>query len=287
MILRTESMIFRTSKRQILLDKPIVMGILNVTPDSFSDGGKFVSIDEALKQCEKMIVEGASIIDIGGESTRPGSKRVALEEELKRTVPVIKEIAKRFDIAISIDTTKAKVAEEALNVGAEIINDISGLRFDPIIGDIAAKYESGLVLMHSRGSFESMHNQEPVDDIVLEVSTGLRQSIDLAFKHGVKKEQIVIDVGLGFSKIPDQNLQLLAKLELLVAEFGEFPMLIGSSRKSFIGKVLGDVDVSERLYGTLATVVIAVWKGAKIVRVHDVKPAVDVIKVIEAIKEHI
>jgi dihydropteroate synthase len=263
------------------------MGILNVTPDSFSDGGKFVSIDEALKQCEKMIVEGASIIDIGGESTRPGSKRVALEEELKRTVPVIKEIAKRFDIAISIDTTKAKVAEEALNVGAEIINDISGLRFDPIIGDIAAKYESGLVLMHSRGSFESMHNQEPVDDIVLEVSTGLRQSIDLAFKHGVKKEQIVIDVGLGFSKIPDQNLQLLAKLELLVAEFGEFPMLIGSSRKSFIGKVLGDVDVSERLYGTLATVVIAVWKGAKIVRVHDVKPAVDVIKVIEAIKEHI
>lgn len=280
-------MIFRTSKRQILLDKPIVMGILNVTPDSFSDGGRFVSIDEALKQCEKMIIEGASIIDIGGESTRPGSKRVDLEEELKRTVPVIKEITKRFDIAISIDTTKAKVAEEALNAGAEIINDISGLRFDPIIGDIAAKYESGLVLMHSRGSFESMHNQEPVDDIVLEVSTGLRQSIDLAFEHGVKKEQIVIDVGLGFSKIPDQNLQLLAKLELLVAEFGDFPMLIGSSRKSFIGKVLGDGDVSERLYGTLATVVMAVWKGAKIVRVHDVKPAVDVIKVIEAIKEHI
>ncbi|RMG01818.1 MAG: dihydropteroate synthase, partial [Acidobacteria bacterium] len=192
-------MIFRTSKRQILLDKPIVMGILNVTPDSFSDGGRFVSIDEALKQCEEMIIEGASIIDIGGESTRPGSKRVTLEQELKRTVPVIKEITKRFDIAISIDTTKAKVAEEALNAGAEIINDISGLRFDPIIGDIAAKYESGLVLMHSRGSFESMHNQEPVDDIVLEVSTGLRQSIDLAFEHGVKKEQIVIDVGLGFS----------------------------------------------------------------------------------------
>lgn len=287
MIFRAQNMIFRTSKRQILLDKPIVMGILNVTPDSFSDGGRFVSIDEALKQCEKMIIEGASIIDIGGESTRPGSKRVDLEEELKRTVPVIKEITKRFDIAISIDTTKAKVAEEALNAGAEIINDISGLRFDPIIGDIAAKYESGLVLMHSRGSFESMHNQEPADDIVLEVSTGLRQSIDLAFEHGVKKEQIVIDVGLGFSKTPDQNLQLLAKLELLVAEFGDFPMLIGSSRKSFIGKVLGDVDVSERLYGTLATVVIAVWKGAKIVRVHDVKPAVDVIKVIEAIKEHI
>ncbi len=280
-------MIFRTSKRQILLDKPVVMGILNVTPDSFSDGGRFVSTDEALKQCEKMIAEGASIIDVGGESTRPGSKRVTLEEELKRIVPVIKEITKRFDVAISVDTTKAKVAEEALNAGAEIINDISGLRFDPIIGDIAAKYESGLVLMHSRGSFESMHNQEPVDDIILEVSTGLRQSIDLAFEHGVKKEQIVIDVGLGFSKTSDQNLQLLAKLELLVAEFGDFPMLIGSSRKSFIGKVLGDVDVSHRLYGTLATVVIAVWKGAKIVRVHDVKPAVDVIKVIEAIKEHI
>ncbi|RMG09149.1 MAG: dihydropteroate synthase [Acidobacteria bacterium] len=280
-------MIFRTSKRQILLDKPIVMGILNVTPDSFSDGGRFISVDEALKQCEKMIWEGASIIDIGGESTRPGSKRVDLEEELKRTVPVIEEITKRFDVAISIDTTKAKVAEEALNAGAEIINDISGLRFEPNIGDIAAKYKSGLVLMHSRGSFESMHNQEPVDDIFLGVSTGLRQSIDLAFEHGVKKEQIVIDVGLGFSKTPDQNLQLLAKLELLVAEFGDFPMLIGSSRKSFIGKVLGDVDVSERLYGTLATVVVAVWKGAKIVRVHDVKPAVDVIEMIEAIKEHI
>ncbi len=278
-------MILLTSKRTISLDKAVVMGILNVTPDSFSDGGKFFSVDEALKQAERMIEEGATIIDVGGESTRPNSVRVEVDEELRRTIPVIEAICRRFDVAISIDTTKSKVAEEALNAGAEIINDISGLRFDEKIGEIAAETSAGLILMHSRGSFDMMHKLEPVENIFVEVTSGLRRSLEKAFEFGVKKEQIALDVGIGFSKTPEQNLELLARLDEIIAEFAEFPMLIGSSRKSFIGKVLNEPDVSRRLYGTLATVAMSVWKGAKIVRVHDVKSAVDVIKMIEAIME--
>ncbi|MCS6874842.1 MAG: dihydropteroate synthase [Acidobacteriota bacterium] len=280
-------MIWETSKRKIQLQKAIVMGILNVTPDSFSDGGRFFSVEEALKQAEKMISEGATIIDVGGESTRPGSTRVDEEEELRRTIPVIEQICKRFDVAVSIDTTKWRVAKEALEAGAEIVNDISGLRFDERISKLVAEKRAGLVLMHSRGSFETMHTQQPVPDILSEVVKGLKMGLEKAFESKVKKSQIVLDVGLGFGKTPEQNLELLAKLEKIQQEFSEFPFLIGPSRKSFIGKALGDVEVSERLYGTMATVAISVWKNAKIIRVHDVKPAVDTIKIIEAIKEQI
>ncbi|MCX7640539.1 MAG: dihydropteroate synthase [Pyrinomonadaceae bacterium] len=280
-------MIWETSKRKIQLQKTIVMGILNVTPDSFSDGGRFFSVEEALKQAEKMISEGATIIDVGGESTRPGSTRVDEEEELRRTIPVIEQICKRFDVAVSIDTTKWRVAKEALEAGAEIVNDISGLRFDERISKLVAEKRAGLVLMHSRGSFETMHTQQPVPDILSEVVKGLKMGLEKAFESKVKKSQIVLDVGLGFGKTPEQNLELLAKLEKIQQEFSEFPFLIGPSRKSFIGKALGDVEVSERLYGTMATVAISVWKNAKIIRVHDVKPAVDTIKIIEAIKEQI
>lgn len=280
-------MILKTSRREIQLNKAIVMGILNVTPDSFSDGGRFFSLDEAIKHAERMISEGATIIDVGGESTRPGSIRVEEEEELRRTVPVIEKICSKFDIIVSIDTTKSKVAEEALNAGAEIVNDISGLRFDKNIARVVAERRAGIVLMHSRGSFETMHKQEPVSDIFSEVVRGLKESLKNAFESGIEENQIILDIGLGFSKTPEQNLEILAKLEKFIQEFAKFPMLVGSSRKSFIGKILEGADVSERLYGTLATVAISVWKGAKIIRVHDVKAAVDTVRMIEAIKTYV
>ncbi len=278
-------MFLKTPRRKINLEQAVVMGILNVTPDSFSDGGKFMLLDNAIRHAEKMLQEGATILDIGGESTRPGSKRVSTDEEIERVLPVVEEIAKRFDVAISIDTTKSEVAERAVQAGAEIINDISGLRFDPKITEIAAKNKTGLILMHLRGDFETMHNQPPVEDILKEVSCGFRESLSKALESGIEKEQIVLDVGLGFSKTFEQNLELLAKLDCLIREFADFPMLVGPSRKSFIGRVLNK-DVSERLYGTLATVAVAVWQGAKILRVHDVQATFETIKMVETLKRY-
>ncbi len=279
---------WQTRKRKICLaEKTLVMAVLNVTPDSFSDGGKFFSVDEAVKQAEKFIEAGADILDIGGESTRPTSERVSTEEEIRRVVPVIEAIAKRFKIPISIDTSKAEAAEKAVQAGAEIINDISGLRFDEGIAEVAAKYKTGLVLMHSRGDFETMHRQEPVENILNEVSNGFRFSIEKAESYGVQKENIALDVGIGFSKTFGQNLELIAKLNVLCEEFSDFPMLVGTSRKSFIGKILGDVPTSERLQGSLASAAIAVWNGAKIIRVHDVKATVEMLKTVEAIKKQL
>ena len=274
---------WKTTQRTISLDRPLVMAILNVTPDSFSDGGEHLSVDNALRRAEKMIDEGADIVDIGGESTRPGSNPVAADDESRRVVPVIAAIAKRFDIPISVDTTKAEVAEKAVDVGAEIINDISGLRWDLGIADVTAKAGAGLVLMHSRGTFETMHTQPPVEDILAEVAMDFQRAIDIATFHGVKNEQIVLDVGIGFGKTQEQNLELLAKLGKLVSEFEQYPMLAGASRKSFIGKILGDVPPSERLEGSLAAALIAVRNGAKIIRVHDVKETVAAIKMATAI----
>lgn len=273
----------KTSKRTLLFDRPLVMAILNVTPDSFSDGGKFLSVDVAIERAEKMIAEGADIIDIGGESTRPGSKRVSASEEIGRVVPVIEAIAKRFDIPISIDTTKPEVAEAAIDAGAEIINDISGLRWQPELADVAVRSRATIVLMHSRGTFETMHTESPADDIVADVRESFTRSIGVARNAGVQKENIVLDIGIGFGKTFEQNLELLAKLDKLVAEFDEYPLLVGASRKSFIGKILGGAKGDERLAGSLAAAVIAVEKGAAIVRVHDVKETADAIKVIKAI----
>ncbi len=277
-------MIWQTSRRAIALEKTLVMAILNVTPDSFSDGGKFFLIDEALKQAEKLIEAGADILDIGGESTRPNCARVSAEEEIGRVVPIIEAIKKRFDIAVSIDTSKREVAEKAIETGAEIINDVSGLRFDERIAEVAAKYQTGLVLMHLRGTFETMHQPKPVENILSEVEKGFRWSIGKAKGFGVKDETIALDVGIGFSKTLEQNLELIAKLDRLVNEFPNFPMLVGTSRKSFIGKILGDAPTTKRLQGSLASAAIAVWNGAKIVRVHDVRETKEIIKVIEAIK---
>jgi dihydropteroate synthase len=279
---------WQTSKRKLFFgEKTLVMAILNRTPDSFSDGGKFFSIDDALKQAEKLISEGADILDVGGESTRPNSERVSVEEEIQRVVPLIGRISENFDIPISIDTSKSEVAEKAINAGAEIINDISGLRFDERIAEVATKYKTGLVLMHSRGEFDAMHRQKPVENILIEVSKGFRASIEKAESCGVKKENIALDVGVGFSKTFEQNLELIAKLNEICEEFSDFPLLAGTSRKSFIGKILGDVPVSERLQGSLASAAIAVWNGAKIVRVHDVKATVETLKVVEAVKKQL
>jgi dihydropteroate synthase len=276
---------WQTARRKINYgEKTLVMAILNVTPDSFSDGGKYLAIGDALRQAESLIKEGADILDVGGESTRPKSERVSVEEEIRRVVPVIQAIAKRFDVPISIDTSKSEVAESALNSGAEIINDVSGLRFDGRIANVAAKTNAGLVLMHLRGDFETMHSQKTVENILKEVPEGFRWSIEKAASEGVKEENIALDVGIGFSKTFEQNLELIAKLDKLIADFPLFPMLVGTSRKSFIGKILGDAPISERLQGSLSSAAIAVWNGANILRVHDVRATVETLRVVEAIK---
>ena len=265
---------WQTSRRRISLDRPLVMGILNVTPDSFSDGGEFLSADEAIRRAEQMIADGVDIIDVGGESTRPGSASVDPEVEVQRTLSVVDAIAQRFDIPISIDTTKWLVAKAAIESGAEIINDISGLRWNARLADLAVSTKVGLVLMHSRGTFETMHSEPPVGDIFADLRHSLTASIETAKKCGVREEQIALDIGIGFGKTFEQNLELLAKLGSIVSEFKSYPMLVGTSRKSFIGKILGDAPPSERLGGSLATALMAVERGAKIVRVHDVKETV-------------
>jgi dihydropteroate synthase len=269
--------------------RTLVMGVLNVTPDSFSDGNLFLSPQKALAHAETMIAEGADIIDVGGESTRPGgSTIVSAEEELKRVLPVISQLARRSTVPISIDTTKALVARAALDAGASIVNDISGLRFDSQIAGEVAKSGAGLVLMHSRGTPGAIHGLPPVDNIIEEVTSSLRSSIALAEQRGVKREAIVIDPGIGFGKSHEQNIELIAKLDQLIAAFPDFPLLIGTSRKSFIGRILRDANgnpapVEERLYGSLASLTAAVLKGAPIVRVHDVKAAVETVRVANAI----
>jgi dihydropteroate synthase len=276
--------VWKTSRRLISLERPLVMGILNITPDSFSDGGKLHSLDAAVSHAEKLIEDGADILDIGGESTRPGSSRISEEEEARRVLPVIDGLAKRLDIPISIDTTKAAIARASLEVGAEIINDISGLRWDDQIAALAAKTGAGLVLMHSRGAFETMHSQPSVADIFDEVTRKLQTSIDSALRAGIGEKQIVLDIGLGFGKTFEQNLELLSNLGKIVDEFDRYPLLVGASRKSFIGKMLGNVPPSERIKGSVAAAVAAVERGAAIVRVHDVKETVAGIKAADRIQ---
>lgn len=260
------------------------MAVINVTPDSFSDGGEFLDTADALRRAEEAIAEGADILDIGGESTRPGSERVSGEEEVARIVPVIEAVSRRFDIPISVDTTRSEVAERAINAGAEIINDISGLRFDPAIAQLASKTGAGLILMHSRGKFAQMHSQPPVKGIFEEVTKGLRQSIELASGSGVSSDRTVIDVGIGFGKSVSQNLELLANIDKIIKEFPEYPVLVGASRKSFISKVAGTADPYERLGGSIAAAALAVWKGARIIRAHDVAETLQAIRVVEAAK---
>lgn len=265
--------------------RTLIMGVLNVTPDSFSDGGQFFSHEKALARAEEMVAEGAGIVDVGGESTRPGGEAVSDEEESRRVIPLIEILARKISVPVSVDTTKATVARAALAAGAEIVNDISGLRFDPRLADEAAHARAGLVLMHSRGAREELHTQPPVADILSEVTRGLTESVALAESRGVRRESIVLDPGLGFGKTQEQNVELLAKLDALAREFAEFPLLVGASRKRFIGALTGIAPAEERIHGTMATVTAAVLRGAHVVRVHDVRAAVETVRVADAIRK--
>jgi dihydropteroate synthase len=272
-------------------ERTLIMGILNVTPDSFSDGGQFDSLDKALAHAELMIAEGADIIDVGGESTRPGGEPVSAEDEIARVVPVIEALSKRFETPLSVDTTKSEVARAALDAGAAIVNDISALRFDFYVADAVARAGAGLVLMHSRGTPATMHRLPPVAYIMDEVVTSLGASVHMAERRGVARESIVIDPGIGFGKSQEQNLELIARLDELIASFPDYPLLIGTSRKSFIGRILADesgepAPASERLHGTLATITAAVLKGANIIRVHDVKAAAETLRIANLIRSH-
>jgi len=264
-------------------ERTLVMGVLNVTPDSFSDGGQFFSPERAVAHAEQMINEGADLIDIGGESTRPGSEFVTEEEELRRVIPVIERLAGISSVPISIDTTKSSVARAALEAGAEIVNDISGLRFDPQIADEVANAKAGLILMHSRGTPKTMQQLPPADNLLKEVIDGLRESVSLTQQRGVASQSIAIDPGIGFGKTAEQNLELIANLDQIARALENFPILIGTSRKSFIGKLLDSAPADQRLHGTIASTVVAAMNGAHIVRVHDVKAAVDAVRIVDAI----
>ena len=246
----------------------LIMGILNVTPDSFSDGGRFLSPDAAVERALAMEKEGADIIDVGGESSRPGADPVPVEEELRRVLPVLERLRGKLRIPISIDTTKAEVAEAALRAGASIVNDISALRFDPAMAPLVAKFGAGLVLMHMLGTPKTMQQAPHYEDVVTEVRDFLAERAQYAQSQGIPREAIAVDPGIGFGKTVEHNLELLRRLPELV-ELG-FPVLVGPSRKSFIGAILG-LGVEERLEGTLAACAVAVVRGADILRVHDVK----------------
>ncbi len=260
------------------------MGVLNVTPDSFSDGGQFFTFNQAVAHAEQMIAEGADIIDVGGESTRPGSEPVSEKEEARRVIPIIKHLAAQSSVPISIDTNKSHVARAALEAGAEIVNDISGLRFDPTLADEVTHAGAGLVLMHSRGTPKDMQQLPPAENIMTEVLEGLHESLSRAEQRGVPRESIAIDPGIGFGKTVEQNLELIAKLDQIAAAFPDLPIMIGTSRKSFIGKLLDAAAADQRINGTIASTLAAVMKGAHIVRVHDVKATVEALRVIDAIR---
>jgi dihydropteroate synthase len=276
-----------TSRRSIPLDRTVIMGVLNVTPDSFSDGGEYLEPEAAIRRAEAMIAEGADILDIGGESTRPGSTTVAADDEVRRVVPVIEAIAKRFDVPVSVDTSKSAVAAAALGAGAEIVNDISGLRWDAQVAAVAAASGAGLVLMHSRGEFDTMHSQPPAEDIMKDLKSGLRRSVEMAGSMGVERSRIAIDIGIGFGKTADQNLELLGRLDEIIGDFEGFPVVVGTSRKSFIGRISGDTSATERLGGSLATAALAAWLGAAILRVHDVRETVQAARIIDAVKRQL
>lgn len=254
-------------------DKTYIMGILNVTPDSFSDGGRYDSIDYALHRVEEMIAEGAHIIDIGGESTRPGYTQISCEEEIARVTPVIEAIRANFDVPVSVDTYKSKVAEAAIAAGADLINDIWGLKYDDKMASVIAKAEVPCCLMHNR-------KEAVYKDFLTEVKLDLRESITLADRAGIAKERIILDPGVGFAKTYEQNL-LIIKYLAEMKELG-YPVLLGTSRKSVIGLTL-DLPVEERLEGTLTTTVMAVLSGCSFVRVHDIKANARAIKMAEAI----
>lgn len=261
---------------------PLVMGILNITPDSFSDGGLHFDQSKALHAAMLMEENGAAVIDVGGESTRPGAEAIAAEVEMERVVPVIEQIRRRSDVPISVDTRKAAVADAALHAGADMINDVSALRSDEGMAPLAARCDVPVILMHMRGEPRTMQKQAKYDDVVAEVSRELATFRDAAIQAGIAAEQILVDPGIGFAKTFDHNLELLARCDELRTIA---PIVIGASRKAFIGHLTGRSSPSDRTIGSLATVAAAFRGGAAMVRVHDVRETSDFIKVITAIAE--
>ena len=257
-----------------------VMGILNVTPDSFSDGGRYLDVQQAVTHAETMVAEGATLIDIGGESSRPGASPVSVNDELARVVPVIRGLVDTVDVLISVDTFKAEVAQHALEAGAHIVNDITALCGDPAMGTVVAEMEAGVVLMHMKGTPRTMQQAPQYDNVVNEIRLWLKKKVQNAEAQGIAAERIIIDPGIGFGKTTEHNLEILKRL----SEFRELnkPLLVGTSRKSFIGNVLG-VPITERVEGTAATVCWAVAHGADIVRVHDVKANVRAAQMTDAL----
>jgi len=275
---------FRLSWSDYVLDldeRTHVMGVLNVTPDSFSDGGRYFEPERAVEHGLQMARDGADIIDVGGESTKPYAKRLSCSQEMDRVIPVIEVLARELSIPISIDTYKSEVAQEGLKAGASIINDISALRFDPNMAPVAARHDVPLILMHMKGTPENMQQNPHYRDLISEISQFLKDAIDRSVKAGVREELIIVDPGIGFGKTFDHNLEIIEKL-------GQFkslgrPLLLGTSNKAFIGHIL-DKGVDERDTGSMASVAAGVMNGAQMVRVHNVKMGVETVKVIDAIR---
>ncbi|WP_404330671.1 dihydropteroate synthase [Mesobacillus maritimus] len=254
-------------------NKTLIMGILNVTPDSFSDGGKYTQIESAIKRAAQMVADGADLIDIGGESTRPGYIRISDEEEIERVVPIIEAITRNVDVPVSVDTYKSKVAKQALEAGAHIINDIWGVKADPEMAKVAAKYDVPIILQHNR-------TEPNYEFFIRDVYNDLYKSVGLARIAGVKPENIILDPGIGFAKSHEQNLEIMRNLDTMIS-LG-YPVLLGTSRKGFIGNVL-NLPVSERLEGTGATVCYGIQKGCQLIRVHDVKEMARMAKMMDAL----
>jgi len=262
--------------------KTYIMGILNVTPDSFADGGLYFDKSSAIERAYQIVEEGADIIDIGGESTRPGSEPISIKEELIRTIPLIEAISKKIKVPISIDTYKSEVAKAALDAGASMVNDISGLRFDPKMTDVVSEYKVPVVIMHIKGKPQDMQQNPVYEALIPEIIDYFRMGMKIASGAGISEDKIIIDPGIGFGKTFDHNLEIINNLREFT--FLEKPILVGPSRKAFIGKILGDAPATERLEGTAAAVSISIINGANVVRVHDVKEMVKVAKVADAVK---
>ena len=266
--------------RKIKIPPFKIMGVLNVTPDSFSDGGKFLSVDKAVEHAHRMVEEGADIIDVGGESSRPFSEPVSEEEELRRIIPVLEELD-GIKVPISVDTYKPKVAEEALKRGVAMVNDIFSLRKEGMT-DVVREYDAAVVIMHMKGEPKNMQLNPHYDDVISEIIRFFRERIDFALKNGIEPDRIIIDPGIGFGKRVEDNLRIINELESFKS-LG-YPILIGTSKKSFIGKVL-NLDLEERLEGTIASNIVALMNGASIFRVHDVRPNLHALKMAQEIME--
>ena len=257
-----------------------VMGVVNITPDSFFDGGRFFERSKAVEYCLQLVESGADIVDLGGESSRPGAEPVSVQEELERVLPVLQEVRKQVPVLISVDTCKSEVAREALKEGADIVNDISAFRLDPEMPRVVKEWDAAVVLMHMRGTPQIMQELPPSEDILEEVQTDLQAAVSKASENGIPEESIIIDPGIGFGKTVEDNCRILNRLSFL--ESFDLPVLVGTSRKSFLGGIL-DIPAQDRIWGSAASVAVAIMRGAHIVRLHDVAELTQVAPITDAI----